>query len=154
MTEMKPSFEEAMKRLDEIVKGLVQTSVFSFPPRPQNPVKPAEKDVPPQSKEGSSDQPESLPDEAAPEIPVSDEAHDSDEALAEAGPDEGEAPALPNDPVQYLVGKGVPDEAAARIAAIFTGSPNQRVAYNELRKEFGNKGGQYLRMMKEFGKKA
>ena len=37
--------KDAGKAYYEIVKGLVQTSVFSFPPRPQNPVKPAEKDV-------------------------------------------------------------------------------------------------------------
>ena len=38
---------------------------------------------------------------------------------------------------------------AVMIAKIYTESANQRIAYNELRKAFGDKGRQYLKMMKE-----
>ena len=57
---------------------------------------------------------------------------------------------LTSAPIRYLMEHGVTSDKAVRIVKIYTESSNQRIAYNELRKAFGNKGRQYLKMMKEF----
>jgi len=82
-------------------------------------------------------------DNAAPEDPADEEAGDNgveDDALR-----------LSSGPVRHLLERGVTSDKAVRIVKIFTESPNQRIAYNELRKAFGNKGSQYLKIMKEYG---
>ena len=88
---------------------------------------------------------ESAEPEAEDEVPTAALASDAQTA-------ETDGPRLTEGPVRYLLEKGVTSDKAVRIVSIFTGSQNQRVAYNELRKEFGGKGGQYLRLMKEYFK--
>lgn len=56
---------------------------------------------------------------------------------------------LTSAPVRWLMEHGVTSDKAVRIVKIYTESANQRIAYNELRKAFGDKGRQYLKMMKE-----
>jgi len=76
---------------------------------------------------------------------------DSEEEAVEAGdkPEDG-GPHLTDGPIRFLLERGVTSDRAMKIVSIFNESPNQRVAYNELRKAFGNKGRQYLGMMKEY----
>ena len=50
---------------------------------------------------------------------------------------------------QYLLDHGI--EAAAQIASIVVGTPNLRIAYNELRKAFGSEAGRaYLSLVKKY----
>ena len=81
--------------------------------------------------------------ENAPEDPADKEAEDN------AGEDD--TLRLSSGPVRHLLERGVTSDKAVRIVKIFYESQNQRIAYNELRKAFGNKGSQYLKMMKEYG---
>lgn len=151
--------KEPGKSYYEIVKVLVQTSVFSFPPRTPAPAKSENPDNLPLTKEeiaaargtsaagSASDEVHaaSAEPEAEAELPAAAPAADAQTA-------ENDGPRLTDGPVRYLLEKGVTSDKAVRIVSIFTGSQNQRVAYNELRKEFGGKGGQYLRLIKEYFK--
>ena len=147
--------KDAGKTYYEIVKGMVQSSVYSFPPRAQNAARPAEKDDQVQTKEEAPETPAAPADEPAPASPE-DGAEDAAAAPDDgSGEHEGGTETVPADgAVRYLLDKGVAEGDAVRIVAIFTGSANRRVAYNKLRREFGNKGGLYLKMIKEYYKEA
>ena len=71
---------------------------------------------------------------------------DADEQPEEAEPDLR----LTGGPVRFLLEKGVTSDKAKQVVSIVEESPNMRVAYNELRKAFGNKGARYLNLMKEY----
>ena len=148
--------KDAGKSYYEIVKVLLQTAVFSFPPRTPSPAKPEAPDNLPLTKEEIKSARET-PD-GGPAVPSTETGAESAKpenngsTADEAQTAESEGPRLTDGPVRYLLEKGVTSDKAVRIVSIFTGSQNQRVAYNELRKEFGGKGGQYLRLMKEFYK--
>ena len=54
------------------------------------------------------------------------------------------------DPIALLTSAGVPEDHAAQIVEICNDSPNLRVAYNKLRKAFGQAGGRkYYALLKE-----
>ena len=147
--------KDAGKSYYEIVKVLLQTAVFSFPPRTPSPAKPEDPENLPLTKEEIESARETPAEgSASPAIVLesTEPEEDAESTADEAQTAEDSAPRLTDGPVRYLLEKGVTSDKAVRIVSIFTGSQNQRVAYNELRKEFGGKGGQYLRLMKEFYK--
>ena len=155
--------KEDGKTYYEIVKTMVRTSAYSFPPREKEPARETDDSDRPLTKEeiaaltapeGTSEKPAS--DEPAAEAAPSSEEDAEQPSEARPGEEQEEEPAsggairLTDGPVRFLLEKGVTSDRAVRIVSIFENSPNQRVAYNELRKAFGNKGRQYLGMMKEY----
>ena len=93
------------------------------------------------------------PDRAAPDGPEEPEDAPEEPKDVPEEPKE-EAPPLPEPALteqdRFLISQGVPSEDAARVSSIVSGSPNLRVAYNELRKAFGNMGRQYLAYVKAY----
>ena len=55
---------------------------------------------------------------------------------------------------QFLMDRGVQEADAAKVWSIVSGCPNLRIAYNELRKAFGNDGRKYLSLVKEYNRLA
>lgn len=160
--------KEDGKTYYEIVKTMVRTSAYSFPPREKEPARETDDSDRPLTKEeiAAMTAPEGTPEKPAAEEPTAEAAPSSEEAPiqpSDARPgdeEQAEEPAsggairLTDGPVRFLLEKGVTSDRAVRIVSIFESSPNQRVAYNELRKAFGNKGRQYLGMMKEYSGEA
>ena len=155
--------KEDGKTYYEIVKAMVRTSAYSFPPREKEPARETDDSDRPLTKEeiAALTAPEGTPEKPASDEPSAEAAPSSEEAAeqpseARPGEEQEEEPAsggairLTDGPVRFLLEKGVTSDRAVRIVSIFENSPNQRVAYNELRKAFGNKGRQYLGMMKEY----
>ena len=154
--------KEDGKKYYEAVKVLVQTSVFSFPEREKEAPAPVDKSDLPLTKEeilamtaasapASAEDPakasEAQPEPEEPAPAPSDSGEEPVEAVDK--PEDG-GPHLTDGPIRFLLERGVTSDRAMKIVSIFNESPNQRVAYNELRKAFGNKGRQYLGMMKEY----
>ena len=155
--------KEDGKTYYEIVKAMVRTSAYSFPPREKEPARETDDSDRPLTKEeiAALTAPDNATAKPASDEPSAEAAPSSEEAAeqpSEARPEEeqeeepasGGAIRLTDGPVRFLLEKGVTSDRAVRIVSIFESSPNQRVAYNELRKAFGNKGRQYLGMMKEY----
>ena len=155
--------KEDGKTYYEIVKTMVRTSAYSFPPREKEPARETDDSDRPLTKEeiAALTASEGTPEKPASDEPAAEAAPSSEEDAeqpSEARPEEeqeeepasGGAIRLTDGPVRFLLEKGVTSDRAVRIVSIFENSPNQRVAYNELRKAFGNKGRQYLGMMKEY----
>ena len=156
--------KEDGKTYYEIVKAMVRTSAYSFPPREKEPARETDDSDRPLTKEeiAALTAPEGTPEKPASDEPSAEAAPSSEEAAEqplEARPEEeeqeeepasGGAIRLTDGPVRFLLEKGVTSDRAVRIVSIFESSPNQRVAYNELRKAFGNKGRQYLGLLKEY----
>ncbi len=155
--------KEDGKTYYEIVKTMVLTSAYSFPPREKEPARETDDSDRPLTKEEiaaltASDSATAKPASDEPSAEGAPSSEEDAEQPLEARPEEEQAeePAsggtirLTDGPVRFLLEKGVTSDRAVRIVSIFENSPNQRVAYNELRKAFGNKGRQYLGMMKEY----
>ncbi len=155
--------KEDGKTYYEIVKAMVRTSAYSFPPREKEPARETDDSDRPLTKEEiaaltASDSATAKPASDEPYAEAAPSSEEDAEQPSEARPEEEQAeePAsggtirLTDGPVRFLLEKGVTSDRAIRIVSIFESSPNQRVAYNELRKAFGNKGRQYLGMMKEY----
>ena len=156
--------KEDGKTYYEAVKVLVKTAVFSFPEREKEEAAPVDKSDLPLTKEeilamtaaenaekpsvrseqsAVSDEGEAAGSDETTDTPGAEEIHAGDEAGSGS-------PHLTDGPIRFLMERGVTSDRAMKIVSIFNESPNQRVAYNELRKAFGNKGRQYLGMMKEY----
>ena len=127
----------AEKEEDDSARPLTREEIGELTGASRSPAETAQPDASPSAEAVSV--PETAPELSETPDPEEREEQGTDAALR-----------LSSGPVRFLLERGVTSDNAVRIVKIYYDSPNQRIAYNELRKAFGNKGGQYLKMMKEY----